>query len=174
MHSAHPTKKHSAIPVFNSDKITAAIREFTEAIERVSVTTEEGLARVVEAVEENIMWEQYMRRRHITPLDATGAGTIQLVVPLGFAWILQRVTVTSTQNGLCQFYVDTTNPQDMVEVIGNSQLYSDAFKNTIFVPGGSNLYAVFSGAGANGQATINMQLRVIKEHPFHNVHRRHS
>lgn len=120
------------------------------------------LERIVKAVEETKETEQFARRKGAVPLDGTGAGVAVLPVPLGYDWVLQRVTITSTGNGSCTFYENVQANSEVLEIIGSSQLYSDAFSNSIYVPSGSSVLIAFANAGVNGQGTYNLQIKLLK------------
>lgn len=126
----------------------------------------EQLASIERAVRDSQDDAGYTRLKGSVSLSATGGGTVTLPVPLGYDWVLQRATITSTANGSVTLYENTTNPSDTLEVIGSSLLYSDAFDNDIFIPSGSQLLIVFAGAGNNGTGTYNLQVKLIKK-PAH-------
>lgn len=143
-----------------------------KTIQRVERYVERHFAHledILSALKDNKTDEHYLRRNVSVQLDAAGNGTLTLQVPQGYDYILQRVTLTTGGGGTVVFYIDIPQNTNVVEVVGvgASGLYSDSFANNIFVPGGSSLITSFLGAGANAQATANLQIKQIRQELQH-------
>lgn len=120
---------------------------------------------IVRAIHDTQQDQQYTRKKAAVALDGTGAGQAQLQVPLGYDWVLERVTVSGGAGGQVIFSENSTAPSDTLEVVtlNANGLYSDAFSNDIFVPSGSVLLISATGAGNNGSIAYNLQIRLIKQ-----------
>ena len=93
---------------------------------------------------------------------ADGAGDLELVLGspgLGFAWLVERISVTG--GGACDFFVNDTQPQNLVDyTAAATKDIADEF-SPIYVPGGQAFIAVFSGAGAATVCTVRFQARLV-------------
>ena len=146
----------SKVSIWNGDTITRV----EEYLDRHFDILED----IVRAIRDTELSEEYLRRKGIITLDATGAGVSTIQVPQGFDWILQRVTLSAAAAGNVSLYENTQAPSELLETVTlpANFTYSDGFNNNIYVPGGSSLLVVFTGGGANAQGTYNIQIQQLK------------
>lgn len=99
-------------------------------------------------------------------LDANGNGTKTLHLTRQYAWLCERVALTTqpAAAALIALYHNQVQGSDLAEVVqlGAAGMYSDSFSNRLYVPAGSQLVIAVTGGAANGQATFSIQIRLIK------------
>jgi hypothetical protein len=143
------------------------------SIDGVDLNDPKGFALMFAKVMEEITNQRYFRRKGAITLNASGAGYTSINVQGQYDWILERVTISGAgaANALVTLYENEAtaggaDPADTLEVIqlGSVGIYSDAFKNCIFVPSNSHLVIGVTGGVASEQVTYNLQVRMVKHH----------
>lgn len=131
----------------------------------VDIPTQREIAQIIATAFDRQQSETYRRMKGSINLDGTGAGVERVRVNTQqYDALLERVTLTSGPNALFQFYENAQQGSDLLEVVqlGAAGLYSDSFSNNIYIPAGSQLFIAVTGGAANGQATYNLQIKLIK------------
>lgn len=108
--------------------------------------------------------EMYRREKSSIVLDGTGAGTTIFKLTRLYDWVCERVTISAGAGGAVEFYENQVADTDLLEdiTLNARGRYSDSFSNNLFIPAGSQLFVVFAGAGNNGLASVNLQVRLIR------------
>lgn len=97
-------------------------------------------------------------------LNASGAGTLTKSLPRMFGWLMQRITISTSNVAVVNFYQDDVNGSDLRETISvpAAGLYSDSFDNVLYMPPGSNLIIVVTGGPVSGSVSFNLQCQLIE------------
>lgn len=94
--------------------------------------------------------------------DAAGAATVDCGAPtLGFCWMVERIAVRG--GGTATVYVGRVDDTGFVDYTPAATSDVADESSPIYVPGGQNLYVVFTGAGAATVCKVNTQVRVARE-----------
>lgn len=131
----------------------------------LDIATPQEMADLIAAAFSQHQNEHYRREKGVVNLDGTGAGQDgKVVAPRLYDYVLERVTASAAAGAVISFYENQQANTDLLEsvTIPASGLYSDSFSNSLFLPAGSKLLVVVSAGGANGQATYNLQIKMIR------------
>lgn len=108
----------------------------------------------------------YHREPGTVNLDANGDGSVTKHLTRQYAWLCERIAVTTqpAAAAIVALYHNQVQGSDLAEVIslGAAGMYSDSFSNRLYVPAGSHLVITCTGGTANGQLTYSIQTRLIK------------
>ena len=94
--------------------------------------------------------------------DLAGAATVDLGYPnLGYCWMVERMAVIG--GGTAAVFVGTIDDSGFVDFTpAGTQDVAD-MSSPIYVPGGQNLFVVFTGAGAGTVCSVTTQVGVLRE-----------